>query len=103
MGIPAATAESKEEAELRKRGRLERLQEKIDVLDELLGDVELPAKKRAKLEAKIKKLLKEKDRLLGTVKAAAVCPMDDYSGPMTPDGKCPKCGMTLRTKAEAPQ
>lgn len=108
MGMPAATAESKEEAELRKRGRLERLQEKIDALDELLGDPKLPAKKRAKLEAKLKKLLKEKDRLLGTDKVEVyVCPMGDFEGPMTADGKCPKCGMALKAtkkeKAEAPR
>ena len=24
-----------------------------------------------------------------------VCPMGDYSGPKTKDGKCPKCGMDL--------
>ena len=34
-------------------------------------------------------------------KAAAktwVCPMGDYSGPKTADGKCPKCGMDLMEK-----
>lgn len=106
MGMPAATAESKEEAELRKRGRLERLQEKIDALDELLGDPKLPAKKRAKLDAKLRKLLKEKDRLLGTDKVEVyVCPMGNFEGPMTTDGKCPKCGMALRRKekSEAPR
>lgn len=104
MGMPAASAESKEEAELRKLGRLERLQEKIDELDALLADVKLPAKKRAKLEAKLKKLLKEKDRLLGAGKAEVyACPMGDYRGAMTADGKCPKCGMTLKEKAEGPR
>lgn len=30
------------------------------------------------------------------VKATYVCPMGDYSGPNTPDGRCPKCGMDLQ-------
>ncbi len=39
----------------------------------------------------------------GKKKAAApiaqyVCPMGDYSGPMTKDGRCPKCGMALQEK-----
>lgn len=35
----------------------------------------------------------------GDAKAAVyVCPMGDYSGPMTKDGRCPKCGMKLIEK-----
>lgn len=30
--------------------------------------------------------------------AVFVCPMGDYSGPRTPDGRCPKCGMNLTEK-----
>lgn len=30
--------------------------------------------------------------------AVWVCPMGDYSGPKTADGKCPKCGMDLVQK-----
>jgi hypothetical protein len=49
-----------------------------------------------KAAAKAKKSKKK------TVKPAAqavwVCPMGDYSGPKTADGKCPKCGMDLVEK-----
>jgi uncharacterized paraquat-inducible protein A len=34
-------------------------------------------------------------------KVVWVCPMGDYSGPRTKDGKCPKCGMDL-VKSKAP-
>lgn len=35
----------------------------------------------------------------GEAKAAVyVCSMGDYSGPKTPDGRCPKCGMKLIEK-----
>lgn len=35
----------------------------------------------------------------GDAKAAVyACPMGDYSGPMTKDGRCPKCGMALSSK-----
>ena len=27
-----------------------------------------------------------------------VCSMEDYAGPMTKDGRCPKCGMALSLK-----
>ena len=30
-----------------------------------------------------------------STKEVWVCPMGDYSGPKTADGKCPKCGMDL--------
>lgn len=30
--------------------------------------------------------------------AVFICPMGDYSGPKTPDGRCPKCGMNLIEK-----
>jgi len=30
--------------------------------------------------------------------AVNVCPMGDYSGPNTKDGRCPKCGMNLKMK-----
>jgi hypothetical protein len=33
-----------------------------------------------------------------TSQAVWVCPMGDYSGPKTADGKCPKCGMDLVEK-----
>jgi rubrerythrin len=31
-----------------------------------------------------------------------VCPMGDYSGPETADGKCPKCGMDLVKQEKEP-
>jgi hypothetical protein len=43
--------------------------------------------KKAKKKAAVKK-----------VQAVWVCPMGDYSGPKTADGKCPKCGMDLVEK-----
>jgi uncharacterized protein YlxW (UPF0749 family) len=49
----------------RVQNKLTKLQEKIDKLDERLEDSNLPPKKRAKLEKKLKKLLAEKERLLG--------------------------------------
>ncbi|OGS05409.1 MAG: hypothetical protein A3G41_04445 [Elusimicrobia bacterium RIFCSPLOWO2_12_FULL_59_9] len=83
------------------------LQEKIDAINRQIEDPNIPAKKRAKLEAKLKKLLKEKDQLSETTRAKQkprarkqtavyACPMGDYRGPMTSDGRCPKCGMTLQ-------
>ncbi len=44
--------------------------------------------KKAKKKAAVKKM----------EKAVWVCPMGDYSGPKTADGKCPKCGMDLVEK-----
>lgn len=46
---------------------------------------------KAKPAAKAKKTKKSKK----AVKAVWACPMGDYSGPKTKDGKCPKCGMDL--------
>jgi hypothetical protein len=48
-----------------KRSRIESLQGKIDKIDEKLENPKLSVKKRAKLEKKLKGLLKEKDELLG--------------------------------------
>ncbi|HTC19821.1 MAG TPA: heavy metal-binding domain-containing protein [bacterium] len=45
--------------------------------------------------AKVKKNKKPKKK---AVQAVWVCPMGDYSGPKTADGKCPKCGMDLVEK-----
>jgi uncharacterized paraquat-inducible protein A len=45
--------------------------------------------------AKAKKAKKSKKKKDQTV---WVCPMGDYSGPKTADGKCPKCGMDLVEK-----
>jgi TusA-related sulfurtransferase len=30
--------------------------------------------------------------------AVYACPMGDYEGPRTPDGRCPKCGMDLKRR-----
>lgn len=41
----------------------------------------------------------EKEGSCGDAKTAVyVCAMGDYSGPMTKDGRCPKCGMALSLK-----
>jgi hypothetical protein len=45
--------------------------------------------------AKAKKSKKSKKKM---VQSVWVCPMGDYSGPKTADGKCPKCGMDLVEK-----
>lgn len=47
------------------KNKLARLQEKIDKIDQRLENPKLSPKKRAKLEKKLKKLLAEKERLLG--------------------------------------
>lgn len=57
-------AAEKRDAESYRRARVESLQAKIDKLDEKLENPKLSAKKRAKLEKKLKKLLDEKNRLL---------------------------------------
>jgi hypothetical protein len=44
---------------------------------------------------KAKKAKKAKKAAKKEAKAIWVCPMGDYSGPKTADGKCPKCGMDL--------
>jgi hypothetical protein len=41
--------------------------------------------------AKVKKAKKSKK----AAKEVWVCPMGDYKGPKTADGKCPTCGMDL--------
>ncbi len=46
---------------------------------------------------KVKKA-KKKPVAAKAVQATWVCPMGDYSGPRTADGKCPKCGMDLVEK-----
>lgn len=48
---------------------------------------------KAKKAKKAKKTAKKKEAA-----AVWVCPMGDYSGPKTADGKCPKCGMDLVEK-----
>ncbi len=57
-------ATEQREAESRRRSRIEALQEKIDKLEKKLEDPALPAKKRAKLEKKLKNLFDKKDKLL---------------------------------------
>ena len=49
------------------------------------------------MKHKVKKA-KKKAALKKMEKAVWVCPMGDYSGPETADGKCPKCGMDLVEK-----
>ncbi len=44
---------------------------------------------------------KKKAKKKSATKLVWVCPMGDYSGPQTKDGKCPKCGMNL-VKEEVP-
>ena len=51
-----------------------------------------PVMKKKVKKAKKKAVAKKK------VEAVWVCPMGDYSGPKTADGKCPKCGMDLVEK-----
>jgi Heavy metal binding domain len=48
-----------------------------------------------KAKTKKAKVSKKKE-----VKETWVCPMGDYSGPKTADGKCPKCGMDLVKKTD---
>lgn len=48
-----------------------------------------------KVKKSKKKVTKE------AAKEVWVCPMGDYSGPKTADGKCPKCGMDLEKKSRA--
>jgi rubrerythrin len=48
-----------------------------------------------KAKTKKAKVSKKKE-----VKETWVCPMGDYSGPKTADGKCPKCGMDLEKKSD---
>ena len=45
-----------------------------------------------------KKASKAKKLKKPVVQSTWVCPMGDYSGPKTADGKCPKCGMDLVEK-----
>jgi hypothetical protein len=45
---------------------------------------------------KVKKAKKKVGKKMA--KEVWVCPMGDYSGPKTADGKCPKCGMDLVEK-----
>ncbi len=47
-------------------------------------------------KAKAKKT--KKKSVKPAAQAVWVCPMGDYSGPKTADGKCPKCGMDLVEK-----
>ncbi len=49
-----------------------------------------------KAAAKAKKSKKKAAK--PAAQAVWVCPMGDYSGPKTTDGKCPKCGMDLAEK-----
>lgn len=55
---------SEQNATESKHRQLERLQEKMDKIDQQLEDPKLSAKKRAKLEKKLKKLLAKKEKLL---------------------------------------
>jgi len=49
-----------------------------------------------KAKVKVKKAKKKPSKV--AAQAVWVCPMGDYSGPKTADGKCPKCGMDLTEK-----
>ncbi len=49
-----------------------------------------------KATAKVKKSKKKAAK--PAAQSVWVCPMGDYSGPKTADGKCPKCGMDLVQK-----
>jgi hypothetical protein len=51
---------------------------------------------KSKVAAKVKK--GKKKAVKPAAQAVWVCPMGDYSGPKTGDGKCPKCGMDLVEK-----
>ncbi|MBI4425833.1 MAG: hypothetical protein HY554_19035 [Elusimicrobia bacterium] len=82
---------------------LEKLRERIHAIEQQLANAQLTAKKRANLQKQLKKLNGQKGRMTGARNAAGdqatyVCAMGDYSGPMTKDGRCPKCGMTLQKK-----
>lgn len=128
MSDPATDA--RWEAEHR-RNKLTKLQDKIDGVEKQLEDAALSPKKRASLEKKLTKLYEQKDRLLGEARGGDnhttalvhkrpdeetcgqgtncendkqttyACPMGDYQGPATKDGKCPKCGMMLRRQEAA--
>jgi hypothetical protein len=50
---------------------------------------------KQKVKKTKKKAAKKTD---AQTQAVWVCPMGDYSGPKTKDGKCPKCGMDLVEK-----
>lgn len=125
MSMSDREADARREAESR-RNKLTKLQAKIDALEAQLEDPTLPTKKRVSLDKKLKKLYEKKDRLLaegrgeatatapvakkkaaesscsqgadcgGEKQVTYVCPMGHYSGPLTKDGRCPKCGMTLQ-------
>ena len=47
---------------------------------------------------KVKKAKKAKKAASKAAKSVWVCPMGDYSGAKTKDGKCPTCGMDLVEK-----
>ena len=51
--------------------------------------------------AKAKKVKKHK-KAGKEAKDTWICPMGDYSGSKTADGKCPKCGMDLVKQQKAP-
>ncbi|MBI5622733.1 MAG: hypothetical protein HY924_03035 [Elusimicrobia bacterium] len=110
-GPVSISRDDEDRAERRSRlEKLERLGEKIEEIDAELAKPDTTAKRRAKLEKKLKKLLAQRDRILPTDRepieppvampspAAGevyACPMKDYSGPGTKDGRCPQCGMAL--------
>lgn len=111
MHAPGDRAGEEQDAKKALQGRLVRLQEKIDKTEAALQKPDLTAKKRAALKEKLEKLYSEKTRLLTpgkeqggkaavkgkpTAKEVYACPMGDYRGPKTPDGRCPKCGMNLQ-------
>lgn len=107
MMHPAPVGDDAQTARKDLNRKLERLQEKIDKLEAAQENPNLSAGQRSGLEKKLEKLYQEKDRLLGGTGAARAtgdvyaCSMGDYSGPKTPDGRCPKCGMTLQLRSKA--
>ena len=107
MMSPGPVVDDSQSAAKERRRKLERLQEKIDKLEVALESPNLSASQQTGLKKKLDKLYQEKDRLLGGTgagrpgKEVYACSMRDYSGPKTPDGRCPKCGMTLRLQPQA--
>jgi hypothetical protein len=110
MSMPGSQEDGEREERKSRLEKLERLGEKIEKIDSELAKPDIPAKKSAKLNKKLKKLLAQRDRLLpggggpvipppasgmSTAKGDYSCPMGHYSGAKTADGRCPECGMAL--------
>lgn len=82
---PRDYAKEKEEEAKSRQARLGKLQDGIDELEQQLEDGALPAKKRAKLEKKLKKLYAKKDKILGVPAAEHACGHGD-----APEAPCAK-------------